>query len=283
MTNFDYITTKSIRRRIVGTDAWQQAAAATIAAYDDEAIRELIPSAVREFEREAQFAVAPVRVVMDDDGTYTKPLPQGADAESAANASYVMPGYRVKRESPLPFFRADSFRYLMKTLPIRPVQKIYRLRLLMGQGYSMQSIPVSWLNTDTASGRVNVQPVMGNVQTGGFAQAYALILAGLGNQDYIPHCMAYDYDAGLPPGWHEDYEWADVLRALQESVAIQVLEDIAQTFDAGKTGRQLSGGGFSQTENYTRFNDRIQVLTASRQKTIDLLAAQETPILMEVA
>lgn len=262
------VTPADVRRRIAGTDNWLTAALHSAAAYDDAAITEAIEAATRTWERETQFLVRPRRIVMDDDGTYS-----GA-------GSLTSPDQQVLPVEPLPYYQAEAIEYVTATLPYRPVQRVLRMRIILGRGHTLMTIPNDWVQWDRRNGSVWLQPVTGSVASSGIATSFGLLEMNFGDRGYLPHALCYDYDAGLPDGWQADPQWADLKRALAARAAILVLTDIAETFDAGKGAKTVGSGGFSQSVSYDRFERAIAKLQAEVDRVAALVRAQEAPLLL---
>jgi hypothetical protein len=259
------IKVSEIKAKLVGLDPWFDAAAQSGAIYDDERFAEIIPQAVRKFERDVQFRVNQVRIRTFDDGTY------GHGTE----------GIPVKDESAHPYYRSMGFEFMTDTMNHRPILQFDRMRFVLNEQTVVFTPPVDWVRYDIRTGRIWIMPVSGSAQVTGVMLGITQLQMMFGGKDYVPNCLAYDYVAGLPTGWHLTDEWADLKRVLTQACALEVLDDVSETFDAGLTAKTISGGeGLSQNLQYTRFQNRRSMLEKSIETFKATLRATETPFLL---
>lgn len=250
------ISVEQVLPRLVGLGDWRRRAAED--GYTDAYIdSEIIPAAIRHFERSSQFRVEPVRIVMAPDGSY----PQSASA------------YPVVELEMLPYVRPNAQAYLRFHVPEGPIRQILRLRVMLNKTTQIFQVPAGWIEHSPTSGDIWIQPTSGSL-TAAAAFGYQILNLAFGVRDDIPHSFAVDYDAGLPDGWVDMREWKDVARAVTCRAAIMMLADWAQAFDAGRASKNVGGLGVSVSAVLTRFEDRISRLEAEEKEIIDQLRAQ---------
>ena len=266
------LTVQGIRAKLVGLDAWLEAAERQAVPYDSARIRKNIPAMVRRFERDTTVQVRACQVITRDDGTYTVRDPITGKIVGAN-------GLPVKKEEAYTYYPDSARDYFLTTLKTRPVQSVQRVRILFGQQQVLE-IPRQWYEVDGQSGSFQILPVAGGLMYGAAGASFALLQAGFGNRAFIPHVVHFDYTAGLPVGWHDDDEYADLLRALESACALSVLEDIAHLADAGLSGKSISGGGSGESYQYTRFADRKAELKAAVDDYARLWKEQSSPLMM---
>lgn len=266
----EVVTPIDVRRRLVGLDQWLDAAALSHAEYTDAEIARIIPHALRRFERESQFRLSQIQVVANPDGTYNHP-----NMEMSADGN--LPLYV---EDPYPFYPETArHEYLVTTLQHRPVASVQRVRIMIDPSIPVIVLPSHWYRIDRRTGRFFLVPWSGSYQATSTAAAFPLIF-DWGNRKMIPHALAVDYIAGLPDGWQAKHEWGDLLRCLHEVCALEVLNDISNTFDAGIAAKAVGADGLSQSRQYDRFQLRKQELQMSIDKFLQTFKAQETPVLL---
>lgn len=250
------ISVEQVLPRLVGLGDWRRRAAED--GYTDAYIdSEVIPSAIRFFERQAQFRVEPCRVIMAPDGSYTQ-------ATSA---------YPIVELEMLPYVRPNAQAYLRFHVPEGPIRQILRARVMLNKTSQIFQIPDQWLEYSPYSGDVWIQPTAGSL-TAAAAFGFNILNLAFGVRDDIPHSFAIDYDAGLPDGWTDMREWKDVARGITCRAAIMILSDWAQAFDAGRATKNVGGLGVSINTQLTRFEDRISRLQMEEKEIIDQLRAQ---------
>ena len=267
---FPAISLAGIKGKLVGLDSWLAAAARQSVPYDDQRIVSNIPAMLRKFERETTVQIRAVQVITRDDGTYTT---TSGGVTTAAN------GLPIKKEDAYTYYPDDASSYFITNLKTRPVQSVQRVRILFG-GTQILGIPPEWYEVDINSGAFQILPVAGSLLFAQYSSSFALLQAGFSNRRFIPHVVHFDYVAGLPVGWETDYEYADLLRVLEEYCALAVLNDIAHLADAGLSGKSISGGGAGESYNYTRFMDRKAELAKSVQDFADTWKTQESPYML---
>lgn len=268
------ITVTDIKARLVGLESWLRVAAQSSSRYDDSSIEALIGPTVRRFERETQFRINPIQIVTrgDRDGTYA------ADGEQ-----YDATGtYEVVEADPYSYYHEDSLEYFKFTLRERPVRSVQRCRITLGPGTTYWQLPSDWFRFESKTGRFWLLPYTATAAFYGGAVGFAIMQTGLSNRSSIPMIVHFDYIAGLPDNWGTLNEWSDLLRCLQECCALQVLNDIAELYDAGLLSAGIQGEGFGQSSEYSRFVQRKQELMQSVGRFQATLRDQETPISMVV-
>ena len=270
VVNTNPVSLSGIKAKLVGLDSWLAAAAKQAVPYDNARIIANIPAVLRKFERETTVQIRPCQVITRDDGTYTT---------TTNGITAAKNGLPIKKEDAYTYNPATAYDYFITNLKTRPVQSLQRVRLLFGTTLIL-AIPEQWYELDMQSGVFQILPVQGSLIFAEYSSSFALLQAGFQNRNFIPHVVHFDYVAGLPAGWETDYEYADLLRVLEEYCALAVLNDIAHLADAGLSGKSISGGGAGESYNYTRFADRKAELTASVQEFKDLWKAQESPFMM---
>lgn len=249
------ITVEQVLPRLIGLGDWRRRAAED--GYTDAHIdTEIIPAAIRHFERDAQFRLDPVRIVMAPDGAY----PQSTSA------------YPVIEREMLPYVRPNAQAYLRFHVPEAPIRNILRLRVQLNKSTTIYEVPPQWIEHSPYSGDVWIQPTAGSL-TAAAAFGFNILNLAFGVRDDIPHSFAIDYDAGLPDGWTDLTEWKDIARAVTCRAAIMILSDWAQAFDAGRASKNVGGLGVSVSTQLTRFEDRIQRLQSEEKEVIDALRA----------
>ena len=253
------VSVEGVKSRLAGLDSWLAAAATCEARYNDERIAADIPARIRQFERETQFRVNQVQVCTERDSSY-------------ASSGAVFEGR-------YPFYWEGLTReWLLMTLRCRPVQRIQRLQLYLGEQL-MMVLPTQWLRFDGRTGRVWVIPVTGSPTTAAVLTHLALFMP---QWRALPDCVAIDYVAGLADGWESDpvlsVEWADLRVALENYCALQVLKDLAELYDAGLLSKSIGADGVSQGVQYSRFQQRIVQLENDLQVYKETLAHQEVPV-----
>lgn len=250
------ISVEHVIPRLVGLGDWRRRASED--GYNDAYIdSEIIPAAIRHFERAAQFRVEPVRIVMAPDGVY----PQSTSA------------YPLVELEMVPYVRPNAQAYLRFHVPEGPIRQLLRVRVMLNRSSQIFEIPSQWLEHSPYSGDVWIQPTSGSL-TAAAAFGFNILNLAFGVRDDIPHSIAIDYDAGLPDGWVGLNEWKDVARAVTCRAAIMICSDWAQAFDAGRSSVSASGLGVAVNSNLSRFEDRIGRLEQEEKAIIDQLRAQ---------
>lgn len=250
------ISVEHVLPRLVGMGDWRRRASED--GYTDAYIdSEVIPAAIRHFERQAQFRIEPVRVVMAPDGAY----PQSTSA------------YPVVELEMLPYVRPNAQAYLRFHVPDPPIRQILRLRVQLNRSTTIFEVPAQWIEHSPNSGDVWIQPTAGSL-TAAAAFGFNILNLSFGVRDDIPHSFAIDYDAGLPDGWTDMREWKDVARAVTCRAAIMMLSDWAQAFDPGRSSTNVGGLGLSVSTQLSRFEDRINRLQIEEKEIIDQLRSQ---------
>jgi len=261
------VTVKDVYNRLVGLDRWLDAAANSKAKYDEDTILETIASSIRKFCREVQMRIDAVQVVSVPDGTYD-----------------VGAVYPIYNEPAFPYQDSLGQEFMVTTLTQRPIITVQRVRVMLGPKDIVFSIPPDWFRWNAITGRFWMVPVRGTVSLSGGAASFAYILQQLANTSSLPTAVAFDYQAGFPTDWQADStqsaEWSDLKRSLSEIAALQVLNDISHTFDAGINQKSMGADGATQQTAYSRFQDRKQELMESVASFRSTLMDQETPILM---
>lgn len=283
-TSDNPISIQGVLRHLVGLDYWLNAAATSRARYDDAAILATVPAVLRRFERDTLVSLTPRQVITFNDGTYANVALAFGAGGTATN------GLRIKWEDAYPYYPKDAEEYLAVPLKTRPVWNVQRCRIMLGSR-DILDLPPQWFVVDAHSGRFQIIPVSGTMYGSSLTAGYALLQMGFGSSQYVPHSLHFDYVAGLNGiltdpvtqavtygGWWADPDYSDLLRVVEEYVALQVLNDIAHVADAGLSGKSVSGGGSGESYSYTRFMDR----KAELQKDIDAFTStfgdQESPI-----
>lgn len=267
------VSLAGIKAKLVGLDSWLAAAARQQTPYDDARILANIPAVLRKFERETTVQLRATQVITRDDGTYTKPDPNNPSQVVALN------GLPIYKEEAYTYYPQSAFDYFITSLKTRPVQQIQRCRILFGNA-TVLALPPEWYEVDTQSGAFQILPVQGSLLFAEYSSSFALLQQSFQNRNFIPHVVHFDYVAGLPLGWENDYNNADLVRLLEEYCALAVLNDIAYLADAGLTGKSISGGGAGESYQYDRFMQR----KAELQKNVDnfkmLWKDQNSPVMM---
>lgn len=263
------ITIADVKSHLLGLETWLSRAD-ECAGYDDARIAKNLVGRIREFERMIQFRVNAVQVVTEKDGTYVE---EGA----TRNLDDTL---EVFQDSPMPYYSDDSIEFFKVRLREKPVQTVQRIRLKIAS-QTLMEIPPDWFVFDQNSGKVWLHPYSGSVSIQGTYIAFATIQLSFGNRRAVPALIHADYIAGLPDGWEELNEWQDLRIALEEWCAIQVLGDISELYDAGLLSKSVSGEGFQQTLNFSRFQKRIENLTNKVMRFADDFKAQTTGILLD--
>ena len=267
---FPAISLAGIRSKLVGLDSWLSAAAKQSVPYDDQRIVNNIPAVLRKFERETTVQIRGVQVITRDDGTY---------AQNVNGVVTALNGLPIKKEDAYTYYPDSAQSYFITNLKTRPVQSVQRVRISFGQTEILH-VPSEWYEVDQMSGSFQIIPIGNHPFFGRYASSFALLQAGFSNQRFIPHVVHFDYVAGLPLGWESDYEYADLLRVLEEYCALAVLNDISHLADAGLSGKSISGGGAGESYNYTRFMDRKAELTQSVKDFSETWKVQESPYML---
>jgi hypothetical protein len=222
-----------------------------------------LPARIRRFEREMKWRINPIQVISQDDGRYSNPL---------GNMEMV-------KEPKYSWFMRDSAEYFALTLRERPIRKVQRLRVFIGNTLWFVA-PQEWIVVDERAGRLNLVPVQGALIVAGADIGFSLMQSSFRYQNRLPQSLSVDYQAGLPDNWRNTREWADVQIALTEYCALEILNDISDLFDAGMMNVSVSGDGLSQQLNYDRFQRRKQELAASIAMFKGTLTDDVEPILM---
>lgn len=264
------VSLAGIRAKLVGLDSWLAAAARQEIPYDNARIVKNIPAMLKMFERETTIQVRGCQVVTRDDGTYTKSV--GGKLVGANGLPY-------KKEEAYTYYPDNAYNYFLINLKTRPVQAVQRCRIMF-KDTTVLEIPPAWYDVDSQSGQFSILPVQGSLLFAEYSSTFALLQAGFQNRTFIPHVVQFDYVAGLPNGWEEDDDHADLLRCLEEFCALSVLNDVAHLADAGLSGKSISGGGTGESYNYTRFADRKAELAQSVKDFVDIWKGQESPFMM---
>lgn len=264
------ITVEGIRGKLVGLDAWLAAAEQQVVPYDTARIKKNIPAMIRRFERETTVQIRGCQVITRDDGTYT----------ATVNSKLVgTNGLPIKKEEAYTYYPDQAYSYFITNLKTRPVQSVQRVRIMFGNTLVL-ALPDAWYEVDKQSGSFQILPVNGSLLFAEYSSSFALLQAGFGNKNFIPHVVHFDYVAGLETGWQDDDDYADLLRILESFCALSVLEDIAHLADAGLSGKSISGGGSGESYQYTRFMDRKAELQKSVDDFVALWKQQESPVMM---
>lgn len=260
------LTVDDVLPRLLGTGEFRRVAASE--GYTDAHINNrVIPDAIRSFERDTRFRVSPIRVITDDDGSFS--------ADST---------YPILRRDMQPYNNIEQRFYLRFQALEAPIRSILRLRLQLAAGHPLMTIPNDWVQFEARTGYVWMQPVTGSAISAGTAAASFAIFEAmrLGRYNVLPQSIALDFEAGLPDGWQSDQEWGDVFRALTCRCAIAILRDWSQVFDAGITNKSVTALGISQSVQMTRFADRIEALQREEREIIEGLRGESVPIMMGV-
>lgn len=172
----------------------------------------------------------------------------------------------------LPFMVEKPYNYWADEFPAygniilneKPVLYVQRMRLLFSNTAQVFPVPSSWLQWDPRSGQVSIVPVAASnvVVTSSAIAGLSILTAGFGVLGYVPNFVSVDYIAGLDDNWQNDPQWDDLQQSLEERVALQVLEDIAQAYYAGTMSASIAAAGYSQQFQFDRFMTRKQELQA---------------------
>lgn len=258
------LTVQDIMPRLIGLGQFRIAASAE--GYDDAYINSsIVPQAIRAFENDAKFRVSPIRVVTDDDGTFTTGYTGTVLHRDMQPYNYVQSRF---------FLRFQALEW--------PIREVLRFRVELSRGHPIVTFPLDWVHFETRTGYVWIQPVTGHVTSAASATVAWNILENFrhGKFDSLPQSIALDYEAGLPDGWQSDPEWADVFRALTARAARMILSDWSQTFDAGITQKSITGLGINTSVQMTRFADRIAALAAEEREIVETLKGNSVPIMI---
>jgi len=273
------VTAADVHDRCVGLAVWFRAARESAEEYDDVKINRRIPKLIRRFEREAQYRINQVQLVTYPDGTYdggtlTDPV---SATTVPANKAGTMP---LIVENPYTYFAADSYEYLRQTMRERPVQQIQRLRFMWNANDLIYSVPQSWIHFDSKAGRMWLLPVSGQAIVGNAAVAFQALNLAFGFKSYVPNIICFDYIAGLPAGWQNGNEWADLLDALTSYVSVYILDDICEMFDSGLLSKTINSEGANWNIQYERFVRKRKELMSNAASYMETLKAQETPFML---
>lgn len=267
------VTVQDIKAKLTGLDNWLAAAATSAAGYDDNRIRDEIPGLVRRFEREALFTVNAIQVCAWPDGTY--------DGGTTYPNFDVTGTLEVYLDTPYPYYPEESTQYFKINLRMVPVQylKVQRVRLMLDPSSTIINFPPNWFRAEP-TGQLTIMPISGAVQIGTASANLAALQLGFGNAQYVPQMIACDYVAGLPQGWEGLRQYADLKRVLAEYCAMYVLQDISEMFGAGLGAQSLSAPAGSQSQQYSRFRDKVAYLRASTETYIQNLRRQNEGFLV---
>lgn len=252
------VTVDGVKRRLPGLHGWLSAAAASPAKYDDTAIASVIRATGSEFTMRTDAHVSPLQIVMNPDGVY-----DGAGSEA------VEQNYPVTEYNPLPYFQDDSESFFRVTLPLAPVRKVQRLRLMLGSQI-VYNVPPEWFQVNKQTGEFHIIPAGRSASIASYAGAWQASAAmGSTQRRNVPAVCAFDFIAGLPDGWELSPTNAVLLLRLEEKAALQVLRDISELYDAGLVSASVSSFGNTQQLNYSRFKERKGELRATTEEFED--------------
>ena len=257
------IQASDVSQRIMGLGPWVTAAG--LQGYDTT-YASIIPACIRDFETDTYLRLSQVQVVQSPDGAYNTGT-QLAYAQTTsggtptlvtdgAGNNYIVP---VVTETNTFYHIDDGFDFMKMTMQSRPVPYVQRMRIMMNS-VSIWQMPTIWMSWEYFSGDFWILPVAGPAVTASSAAQFAIMQAGFGNRGYIPQALAYDYQAGFPPGWADpaspNYmpDYAHIRLAAADYVALRVLEDLTEFADAGLAAMSMQGENYS----YTRFEKTKQ-------------------------
>jgi len=235
------------------------------ALYDSNYIEGVVvPRAIREFERKSKFRVNRVQMSSYPDGAYAPAVTAGGiGAFGGKGGTYTETGtgltvpYQI--ESPYPYWANEFPAFGHFVLKQGPVLQVQRIRLMLGVNNPvLNPVPTDWYRVDPESRQVWLVPVNGQsiTLTAAGLAGIAVLQMGFGNQGYLPSFIAVDYLAGLDDAWQSDPQWSDLELCLEQSAALQVLDDIQEAFDAGTLSVSTSGEVINQQIAWSRFEKR---------------------------
>lgn len=233
------VTWDDVKTHLVGLGEWRSAARAD--GYDDTRIEtKVIPASIREFERRLMMHILPVRYVPQNMNTGNTFI-----ADSPYN---YLP-------FPLSTLRLDQVQghYFMMELPTKPILAIHRMKIMINPNQAAFEIPLEWIVFEPETGIVNIQPASPTPQVVALSVGSFALQIMSQDREYIPRCVEFVADMGLPQGWESGLYYADLHRALSQYTAKKVLDDINQVFDPGRASVGGNAFGASTSINYERF------------------------------
>jgi hypothetical protein len=194
------------------------------------------------------------------------------------NVSYGMRPIEVIDETAYFFNPADTRTYFRTRLKERPITTVQRFRLMINGQQLLYTIPAQWVAFDTKAAEFWVIPL--NAAQVSISAGAALALYAVSLDDLIPNFLFVDYVAGLPDGWQDSSEWADIHVGLAQYCALETLKRIAEAISPGVDNTSISGLAGGQTLNYSRFANRKKELEADVQAFVTNKRDQEGAFLL---
>lgn len=223
---------------MVGLGEWRRAAETE--GYDENHFStKVLPASVRAFERRLMSRLVPVRFV-----------PLYMDLSDPLIASSP---YNYMRVAPSTLRRDATPGYFSFYAPAKPILAIHSMRIVVNPRQPVYEIPIEWVVFDRESGYVSLQPATPASQPASLGFGNIALALAMGTMDYMPQGIDLVFDCGLPVGWQEGFEYADLQRALEQYTAKKMLDDLCELFDPGRQSVSGTAFGASTTINYERF------------------------------
>jgi hypothetical protein len=260
-----------VQQKLIGLRPWLAGAAQE--GYTIEHIEnKVIPAAIREFERYCNIRINLCQIVTRPDGTYTGTVQLPANPASPSMlTTYTVPcvlrdGMMLRTQDLNEFFATRLYEH--------PVQMVQRIRIMLND-QNVYQMPTQWINIEQRTGKLHLLPIYGPLLATNVLNLFQLNVS-MQDKDYAPNTLCIDYVAGLIPGWQDDYEYADLRRALEQFAAMMVLDDVRELADAGLS----AVGNDGESRQYTRFEDMRKSLQVKVDTFKELWNAQESPMLI---